>query len=102
MFDYSIEIGFADSSKILQYVTKVAKLNRDEVLSCIVNKNNNLLSLKTVRNIERKKDLALDRVISCLKYYMERKGFLKFLTKKKIANKIYGWAVSCWTVKKRI
>lgn len=102
MFAYSIDIGFADSSKIMEYVTKVSKLSKDEVLSCLVNKSNNLLSLKSVRNIERKKDLALDRVVSCLKFYMERKGFLKFLKKKKIANKIYGWAVSCWTVKKRI
>jgi hypothetical protein len=55
-----------------------------------------------VRSLDRKKDLAIDRVTSCLKFYIERRSFLKFLKKKKIANRIYGWAVSCWTVKKRI
>lgn len=55
MFAYSIDIGFADSSKLMEYVAKVSKLSKDEVLSCLVNKNNNLLSLKSVRNIERKR-----------------------------------------------
>lgn len=102
MYNYSIDIAYADSALILENVTKVKKLTKYELIQCLVNKNNDLATLKAVRNIDRKKILAIDRVVSCFRYFVERKAFLKYLKQKKIANRIYGWAVGCWTVKKRI
>jgi hypothetical protein len=55
MIIYSIDIVYADSSKVLQYVTKVSKLRKAELIDCLVNKGGNLISLKTVRNLNRKK-----------------------------------------------
>jgi hypothetical protein len=77
-------------------------MKKVELIDCLVNKNGNLISIRGVRSLQRKRALATDRVMSCFRFYLERREFLKFLKKKKIANRIYGWAVSCWTVKKRI
>jgi hypothetical protein len=99
---YSIEIAYADSSKIMQFVTRSNKLSKNELLGCLAGegKKGNLKSLKTVRGQSQKVMLAVDLVKSCLKFNVERKMFLKYLKKKQISNRIYWWAVSCWTVKK--
>lgn len=48
---FAIDICYADSSKVLEYVNKVSKLKKAELLDCLVNKAGNLLSLKNVRNL---------------------------------------------------
>lgn len=87
---------------MLQYVTKANKLYKSELFDCITgfNRENSRNSLKHVKGQQQKYQLALDKVISSLKLNLERKQFLQYMKKKKIANRIYGWAVSCWTVRK--
>ncbi len=66
---YGIDIGYADSSKVLWYVSKVSKMRKSELIDCLVNKNGNLISIKNVRSLHRKRALAQDRVASCFLFY---------------------------------
>jgi hypothetical protein len=55
---------------ILTYVTKPSKLNKEELFNCIsgYSKNNDFKSLKNVRGKDQKFQLALDKIVSSLRY----------------------------------
>lgn len=99
---YSIEICYADSAKVLQQVTKMRRLTAEQLFGCISgsSKVNNFKSLKSVTGNKQKIALSFDKMVSSLKFNVERKSFLQYLEKKKAANHILWWAVSRWTVKK--
>ena len=71
------------------------------MLSCLVGyKKGNYKHIKNIKGLSQKYKLALSKIISTFRFNCDRKIFMKYLTKKKIANKIYGWAVSRWRVRK--
>lgn len=72
---YAIDIGYADSSKILYYTTRTNRLAPRELINCLAGdpSKQNLRAIKNVRSEAQKRILAFDRIVSCLKFNMERR-----------------------------
>ena len=71
---YSLDLGYVDSNRILDHVSKPYRISKDELLACIVgSKDGNYTSLQNVRGQKEKKRLAIAKVVSCLRFIMERR-----------------------------
>ena len=97
---YSVEVAYANGSMLVELASRTNRVSKKELLSCLVVKGQEITSLKNVRGQDQKFRIALDRVISSIKCNHYRRAFLLYMSKKRLANKIYWWAVSCWAVKK--